>query len=694
MRTVLPITLGAILIFTSLAFAADDVGIIRKRIYDDAIPRASAAASITATARQHMRTLAADGSWPDVDYADADRARWAPAAHVSRMLAMARAYRAPGGELNGDKALRDRILLAYDCWIKRDLRCPNWWYNEIGVPQTLGATMILFDDQLSPLQKSAGIAILNRANWTRWTGQNLVWGVTIQIVRGCLENSPETVRQAYDRMYDEIRIAKIGQEGVQADFSFHQHGALLYCGGYGLGFTTDCTRFVDLAKGTAFAAPAEKLAILENYVLDGQRWMTWKDLLDYEVTGRELTRPGKSAGSLALAVQRLADLGGKRRVELSAYAGLLRGEVGAKPAIGNRHFWRSDYMSHRRGNWFTSIRMYSDRLLNTDGFINGENKKSHHLADGATMIYVNGEEYRDIFPVWDWLRIPGTTCEQDTPLVPRNVNHRGKTSFVGGVSDGTFGVAAMRLREDSLEARKAWFCFDDMIVCLGAGLTCPSDNPVYTSINQCFLRGPVKLGDAQDPPREGIAKYPWIWHDSVGYVFPVETAVHLSDKPQSGAWSDIGVGPSRKITRDVFSLWIDHGAQSSNASYQYILMPGADEKATAAAAKELPARILANSAAQQAVWHRASNIIGIVFTEAGSIAAPLSISADRPCLVLVRRTGKAARVAVSNPQGQALAVSIRIGQGAAGASKQTPLQFDLPGGVDGGKSVVRDVEIE
>ena len=70
--------------------------------------------------------------------------------------------------------------------------------------------------------------------------------------------------------------------------------------------------------------------------------------------------------------------------------------------------WCSDIMVQRRPGYYTSARMYSTRTLNTDGYINGENKKSHHLADGATYIFRTGEEYRDIFPVWDWKRIPGT----------------------------------------------------------------------------------------------------------------------------------------------------------------------------------------------------------------------------------------------------------------------------------------------
>src|SRR5690348_17434716 len=47
---------------------------------------------------------------------------------------------------------------------------------------------------------------------------------------------------------EELRITD--SDGIQADYSFHQHGAQLYSGGYGLGFANDVGRFIALAWGT------------------------------------------------------------------------------------------------------------------------------------------------------------------------------------------------------------------------------------------------------------------------------------------------------------------------------------------------------------------------------------------------------------------------------------------------------------
>ena len=52
-----------------------------------------------------------------------------------------------------------------------------------------------------------------------------------------LADNPDLVAAAFRRIADEIRVS--AEEGIQADFSFHQHGPCLYNHGYGSGFSTD-----------------------------------------------------------------------------------------------------------------------------------------------------------------------------------------------------------------------------------------------------------------------------------------------------------------------------------------------------------------------------------------------------------------------------------------------------------------------
>jgi chondroitin AC lyase len=516
-------------------------------------------------------------------------------------------------------------------------------------------------------------------------------------MRGCLTGSVPLVSEAYDRMWQEVYYAGPGHEGIQVDNSFHQHGSLLYAGGYGFGFTADVTRFEAFAQGTVFDLPPAKRTILESYVLDGQQWMVRGSMWDFGVTGRELIRKGKSAQGLQVPVSQLAAMPGSRQAEFAAFAARLRGEASAPPLTGNRYYWKSDYMAQQRPGYMFSTRMYSTRTLNTDGFINGENKKSHHLADGATFIARTGREYFDIAPVWDWLRIPGTTIEQNTPLIPREVQHRGKTRFVGGVSDGRYGCAAMDLASGALSAQKAWFYFDNQIVCLGAGINCPTDNPVFTSLNQCLLSGPVRTSSSTSPipPGNRLEKgVSYVWHDGVGYLFPEPSDVYLRNEPQTGSLHEVGPGSSNPVQMDVFSLWLDHGAQAKEASYAYIVAPDQDVMQTAALSVKHPIEILSNTASLQAVRHRDLNLLEVVFHQPGMVTAgSLTLSVDQPCLLLFQEHQNHVHLAVSNPLAAALAVNVTLNRKVTGANVtdegvHSEVRLDLPGGQMGGSSVV------
>ena len=103
----------------------------------------------------------------------------------------------------------------------QNYRNPNWWWNDIGVPTTLAETCLLLAPEFqSPEQLAQADRNLDSKRWNQLTGQNLVWMTKIRILRGCLLNNEEVVRSGFERLWQEIFIAPIGQEGVQADGAF------------------------------------------------------------------------------------------------------------------------------------------------------------------------------------------------------------------------------------------------------------------------------------------------------------------------------------------------------------------------------------------------------------------------------------------------------------------------------------------
>jgi chondroitin AC lyase len=651
-----------------------------------------------------------DGSWPDFKYDDNALTGWEPRFQVTRCAEMARAYRHPDSPLKGDRRLKDAIEAALRFWFEKDLICRNWFYNQITIPNQMQQVLLLMEPDLSQELVQAGIENLKRAK-IRATGQNLVWLAQITAGRACVQGDGDLCAEAFGSIAKEIRIST--GEGIQPDMSFHQHGAQLYNGGYGYGFSNDCARLAVLVSGTRFAFPPETMDILSRYILDGQQWMFRGDTMDYSVQGRSITRTGLQSRGLIDACENMAKLEGPRRDEFLAFARTLKGEDPPGAAlVGNKHFWRSDFMVHRRPGYSASVRMASKRVRRTE-VVNTEGLKSDHLSDGLTYVYRDGHEYEGIFPVWDWRKLPGTTCEQgDRPFEPGKAG-LGKTMFVGGVSDGTYGCAAFDFADANVTARKAWFYFDEEFVCLGAGITCVSGNPVLTTINQCLLRGDVVVSDGAgvrtlDRGDRSLAGVTWVHHDGVGYLLLEPGAAHVKNETQTGSWKSInGYQSPDEVSRDVFSIWIDHGAKPEAATYRYMVVPGISVAEMDGYAFGGKLRVLSNTPELQAVsGPGVGGVIGAAFYAPGrlDLGDGLSVSVDKPCLLLMREEEAGLEFAVSNPENQPLEVNVDVrleagvrftGEGCEWdpAKGVTRIRFELPDGEMAGSTVIRKLRL-
>ena len=647
---------------------------------------------------RHARELAAsegpDGCWTSVAYADQARSVWRASVHLENLAVLADASYELRRQETADAELDEASVRAMRCWLRRDPKNPNWWWNEIGAPQAIGRSALLLQPLLSPDDHAAIDVVLRRSNWSAWTGQNLAWGVNVQIMRGLFDGDGAVVKQAFDRLYEEIRIAPVTTadgkpgEGVEADDSFHQHGAQLYSGGYGYGFGVDVGRDLVLSWGTGFQVPARQMEIFSAFLLDGQQWMIRCGTFDYVARGREITRAehaglGNAPEGLTRVVDALAVLQTPRKAEFVRFAGTLKPSGCASGVGGNRYFWSSDLMEQKRAGYATSVRMFSTRTRNEE-IVNGEGLRSMHLADGANLLYKSGEEYRGIFPVWNWTLIPGTTAMQwisakGVPLTgeTQSVGQMGSSSFAGGVSDGTYGAAAMELERGPLSARKAWFFFDKLYVAVGAGISVREgagvpEVRVATSIAQSKLVGAVERKRLPDGTEV-------IDHDGTGYVVSPGESVVLSTGEQTGRWSDLGTGSDAVVRLPVFNLSVDHGVRPRDGVYEYKVLPGSDFGAAQREAKQPSVVVLTNSAEVQAVYSAADRLVEAVFYRAGTVETTLGrVSVDRACMVLVRASADGVRVTASNPDAEPVELAVSVGGRTA--------TFQLRGGEDGGKS--------
>jgi len=614
-------------------------------------------------AKAWMETITADGNWADIEYEGKSGGAWPPQLHLARVVDMAKAYANPESPLHHDAALKKAIQQALAHWFAKNYKSPNWFHNEIRLPQSMGYILILMGNELTPEERTEGMKLLAQSS-IKMTGQNQVWLSANVLMRAVLENNYGLAKKASEAIASNAGITTA--EGLQPDFSYHQHGAQLQSGAYGLDFAREIIAALQSLRGTSLAFTPEKTAILRNYLLKGLGWVDWKGQLDISVCGRALFpgNTGIKSDEVSLFLKAMAAGDAEHAKEYRQL--LAANEPGSAPnpkVAGNVMYWRSDYVADRRADYLATVKMSSKRVIGTET-VNKENLLGYYLPDGATYVYRTGNEYRDIFPVWNWYRLPGTTACQRGRIFPLGGEKwRNMQPFVGGISDGSVGAAAMdSVRKEIISKqpggivlKKSWFFFPGQFVCLGAGITSDANQMmVFTTLNQCLLNGPVSAstGDAliPVPQRQEIANLQWIWHDQVGYFFPTPVTATVGSEKQTGSWDKVfAAGSADPVEKNVFAAWISHGLNPKDASYAYIVLPGITEAGLQEYAKKPEAKVLKNTPELQAVSSGETTIA--IFYSPGELeyAPGKSLKLDQSGLVMLQTTSKGPVVRVSDP---------------------------------------------
>jgi chondroitin AC lyase len=452
------------------------------------------------------------------------------------------------------------------------------------------------------------------------------------------------IQKAAQSIADEIMISE--NEGIQPDYSFHQHGHQLQFGNYGLSYGSDMIKWASIFEGTEFAFSPAKIEILRGYLRNGLRWMVWHDRFDISGCGRQLfqnAQIGKARNVAAIfAEAQAAD---------PAYANQYKTDL--QNLTGNTHFWRSDMTVHRRDGFYASVKMSSNRVKGYE-VINSENIQGYHTGDGATIFYQSGDEYTDIFPFWDWKKIPGITAYQDNGKLPMTNESKNKSDFVGGVSDGNNGIAVLNLNRDSLMANKSWFFFNDAVICLGSGITAGLNKDVSTTVNQSLLKGSVlvssngKVSEISKGDHD-LKKINWILHDNWWYYFPGTSSLHLENQERKGAWNRV-VAPmsSHELTTEIFQVNLDHGLKPSDAAYAYYVFPAAQKNTIRKRAKAI--KIITNNKDRQAVMTTDGKFSGVIFYKPSNCQlGRLEINSSAACVVLLSSEKNKLQLSVSDP---------------------------------------------
>lgn len=727
------ILLFLVFILFSAKSAVSDFDVIKKRVTETAMKQDVNDTEIETL----VNTLRDNGTWPGINYADVSREGFEHRIHADNMVKLARAFKTRTSKYYKNKKLKSTIESALKNWVDNDYFCDNWWHNQIGTPHNLVTLMLLIGDELPADLVDKAQPIIGRANIDApgarpggdrikiagieaknmlFLGNNQKFDEVVRVIEGEIKNV-EWVGATYGYSFRNIPTGfsnrEAGGRGIQYDNSFHHRvDGVNNTLSYGMSYADAFVEWAVYTNGTKYSFSEEKLDQLIDYYLDGIcKTAVFGKYPDAGAKNRSISREGTLYAYDSRTAERLMQTTDYREKELQEIADIRN--KGIKPTTSHATFyWHSEHFSYQRPDWFTSVRMYSTRTHNMEQPYNSEGLLNHHRGDGTNHISRTGDEYYDMAPVFDYQKIPGTTVMQKPIMpAPNEIQKLGLTDFVGAVTDGLYGAAAFDFRSphDPLIARKSWFFFDEEYVCLGAGISCKSNLPVFTTLNQCLLRDEVtvsannKTSELEKGEKE-LENIDWVFQDGVGYVFPKPTKVNVKNNPATGSWWRINKqsdSPKDELKMDVFKLWLNHGERPSDVSYEYIVVPATSIEKMEQNVSKKKIKILSNTPKVQAVKNTELDILQAVFYKAGElqVSEKLKLVSDNPGIIMIKLEGdKISEISVADPNRELgsfhLSISIRIEKEDENfksvwndKKEQSEISIDLPQGNYAGQSV-------
>ena len=633
-----------------------------------------------------LSKLTASGAFSDIDYSDQGYTTWTPQAHLDRLLQMASAYTATGSSYYQKSELYTQIINALTYWNQRKPKSDNWWHNQIAYPRSMGyilSVMRAGKEKVSATLESKIFSHLRSVGGdpASQTGANKADVGMCWLFRGCLSYNESEVKKAVSEVFAPL-VYTTG-EGVQYDDSYFQHGTQLYIGGYAPELVKRVTEVATYTQGTTHGMSADQVNVLSSFLRNTFFNCVRGNQLFFNVVGRSVSRRNAlSAAGMATVAERMKTIDPAHTADYSDIIGKLKGtSTYDNVPSALTHYYVGDFTLYRSKDYSFGVRMVSNRTCRCEQG-NDENIKGYFLADGSTAITCSGNEYKNIFPLWDWYKIPGVTAPDMISHAPiwGTWGVRGYSDFVGGLTNGTVGLSVYKMDDWDVKAgvnttaHKSWFFFGDAILCLGSGIHSTNSGKVNTGVEQSILNGTITYSQSGNSSTAGVgakvddAPLDWVWHNNIGYFFPEQQQVSLLTAQKSGSWKDINLSQSATETMETFTLWLSHGVQPGSASYSYLIVPNISSGAMESYnVKNI--EVVANTEKVQAVRNSSLQLAQVVFYEKGEVSiGDMKVGVDNRCLLMLKASGDTLEAWVSDPSQQLKQVTITVTRGSKSAT--------------------------
>lgn len=641
----------------------------------------------------------------------------------TRLSQLATAWATPTSAVFADAAVLADIRAGLAdanalCYYTGKEEVGNWWSWEIGVPRALADAMVLLHDELSAAERDTYCAAIDHFVPDPWlqfppkrgkipsVGANRVDLCQGIIIRSLAGEDSGKLRHAIAGLSQVWQYVTKG-DGIFHDGSFIQHSTTPYTGSYGVVLLNGLSRLFALLGGTSSEVSDPSRSILFDAVEGSFAPLIINGTMADSVRGRSISRESNTGYDLAatsteaiLLLARAMDpatagrwrglcagwitrnnyrpiLAGASVPRTALVKELLASGTAAVPeAPGHRLFPAMDRTVHRGPGWAMSTSMASNRIAWYECG-NGENNRGYHTGSGMTYFYTSDlGHYDDAF--WataNYSRLPGTTVDT-TPLPDKVEGEWGAAvpanEWTGSAALGEVAAVGQHLLGPGgtgLTARKSWFVSGDVAVCLGADISTRSGARIETIIDHRNLhQGNNALTTAAGTIAETagsaelLGEDRWVHLEGFGgYAVLDAAALTVLRETRSGSWSGVNINGSATVQqRNFATLYLDHGAPSTPASYAYLVAPGASPKAIQQLAKGNNHTVLRNDSTAQCVEFKAEKTTAATFWKPGTAGA---LGSSGPACVVFTRYGDVLTLAVSEPTQKASSLTLTLPPG-------------------------------
>jgi len=345
---------------------------------------------------------------------------------------------------------------------------------------------------------------------------------------------------------------------------------------------------------------------------------------------------------------------------------------------GHKTFSYGAAFIHRRADWLVFMKTaskYQYVYESSDPFVT---YMSHGVVSVVNNMYWRWTSTKmiasDIYTAgYDWRKLPGTTTVDFSniqSIVNKEYHHYWpNTTLVGGVSqsgNGAFTNAIVGSSANGLgsfRANKSYFCFDNLIVCVGSNIT--NSISGQNTITTLFQDKIVATDGTFNNSTTATTTIPYTFDNAA-----TTTPSWLMDSHKTGFWLPSGVNLSVRRQSQTnpnwlntgnetgsFALaWLNHGIAPQAKNYWYMMninctTTAMDALNTTMQSTSPPVRLLANTSNLQMVEYAHSlQYAGVVINSASPINIKDIASVSKPCTFMVQDSLTYKKLSISYPE--------------------------------------------